>query len=69
MDILRVSTFKCSSHYLALIQAFCILFKNPDWRGEDGWRFVAEYCTDFRVAMGVQNIVDDLYMRATEFMH
>ena len=38
---------------------------------EDGcvWRVVQKYCTDYRAAMDMQNIVDDIYLRATEFVH
>ncbi len=36
---------------------------------DERWRLVRKYCTDRRAEMDMHEIVDDLYQRATGYMH
>ena len=35
----------------------------------EGWRVVERYCANYRVSLDMHDIVEDLYQRATIFMH
>jgi hypothetical protein len=36
---------------------------------EEAWRVRERYCIDHRAAFDMHEIIDDIFMRATEFMH
>ena len=36
---------------------------------EKGWRVVERYCIDHRAAYDMEEIIENVFMRATEFMH
>ena len=36
---------------------------------EDGWRVAERYCIDYRASMDMDEIIENVFMRATEFMH
>ena len=36
---------------------------------EDGWRIAERYCIDYRGSMDMDEIIENVFMRATEFMH
>ena len=36
---------------------------------EEGWRVAERHCIDHRAAYDMEEIIDNVFMRATEFMH
>ncbi len=38
-------------------------------KNENGWRVYARYCINHRAAFDMHEIVDDIFMCATEFVH
>ena len=36
---------------------------------EEGWRVAERYCIDHRAAYDMEEIIENVFMRATEFMH
>ncbi len=36
---------------------------------EDGWRVTERYCIDYRAALDMHDIVENIFTCATEFMH
>ena len=36
---------------------------------EDGWRVAERYCIDYRAAFDLDEIIENVFMRATESMH
>jgi hypothetical protein len=45
------------------------MVKGDSSEDEDGWRVAERYCIDHKAAFDMHEIVESIFMRATEFMH